>query len=224
MNTNNGIEAQNRLLKHSYLSQKKNLTLSSLLSVLLRQFLPDNYEKYAAAQFRMTKAYRQYYSWVPEFLHQRPRSVIAHSLQRIKNCEKEKYIDTDVQTLDAAKGMFSVKCKSGQSVTVNFGVNSGSPSCTCQDWVTHHLPCKHFYAIFQLKKGWNWDKLPKEYVNSPRLSYDKDVLMSSVPDEPTHAMEQISLLDYEETGLEDTSPSSEPTKQVRKINMYTSLM
>lgn len=221
MNTNNGIEAQNRLLKHSYLSQQKNLTLSSLLSVLLRQFLPDSYEKYAAAQFRMTRAYRQYYSWVPDFLHQRPRPVIAHSLQRIKNCEKEKYTEADIKTLDDTNGMFSIKCKSGKIVTINFGVNSGSPSCTCQDWLTYHLPCKHFYAIFQLKQGWNWDKLPKEYVNSPRLSYDKDVLQSAlVPDESTHTMEHISLVDYEETGLEYPSSSSEPTKQVRYMYTY----
>ena len=168
----NGIEAQNRLLKHSYLSQQKNLTLSSLLSVLLKQFLPDNYEKYAAAQFKMTTAYRQYYSWVPEFLHQRPRPVIAHSLQRIKNCEKEKYTETDIQTLDDGQGVFSVKSKSGNMVIVHIGV----PSCTCQDWLTHHLPCKHFYAVFKFKTEWSWDKLPKEYVNSPRLSFDKDIL------------------------------------------------
>ena len=116
MNTNNGIEAQNRILKHSYLSQQKNLTLSSLLSVLLKQFLPDNYEKYVAVQFKMTTAYRQYYSWVPEFLHQRPRPVIAHSLQRIKNCEKEKYTETDIQTLDDGLGVFSVKSKSGNQI------------------------------------------------------------------------------------------------------------
>ena len=111
MNTNNGIEAQNRILKHSYLSQQKNLTLSSLLSVLLKQFLPDNYEKYAAVQFKMTTAYRQYYSWAPE-----PRPVIAHSLQRIKNCEKEKYTETDIQTLDDGQGVFSVKSKSGNQI------------------------------------------------------------------------------------------------------------
>ena len=176
--------------------------------------MPDNYEKYAAAQFRMTTAYRQYYSWVPELLHQRPRSVIAHSLQRIKNCEKEKYTNTDIQRIENAMGMFSVKCKSGQTVTVNFGVDSGSPSCTCQDWVAHHLPCKHFYAIFQLIPGWNWDKLPKEYVNSPRLSYDKDILQSSIPDHSTHTANENALADHEQANLEDPFPSLEPAKQV----------
>ena len=46
------------------------------------------YEKYVSAQFKMTTSYRQYYSWIPEFLHNRPRSVITHSLQRIKTVKK----------------------------------------------------------------------------------------------------------------------------------------
>ena len=62
-------------------------------------------KKNAAAQFRMTTAYWQYNSWVPEFLHQRPRPVIAHSLQRIKNCEKEKYTEADIQTFDDIQGL-----------------------------------------------------------------------------------------------------------------------
>ena len=100
----------------------------------------------------------------------------------------------------------------------------GTPSCTSQDWLTYHLPCKHFYAIFKLKTEWSWDKLPKEYVNSPRLSYDKDVLHSAlVADESAHITEQSSVFDYEETiaGLEDSFPSYERTKQVWYITAYT---
>ena len=85
-------------------------------------------------------------------------------------------------------------------------VHLGTPSCTCQDWLIYHLPCKHFYAIFKLVTEWSWDKLPKEYVNSPRLSHDKDVLHSAlVADKSAHITEQSSLFDYEETvaSLED---------------------
>ena len=48
VNTNNGVEAQNRLLKHSYLTKQKNLTLSSLLCILVEHYLPD---MYVSAQF-----------------------------------------------------------------------------------------------------------------------------------------------------------------------------
>ena len=144
------------------------------------------------------------------FLHQRPRLVIAHSLQRMKRRSTQR------QTFKLQipfKGYFQLNLNR-EDCTVNFGVNSGSPSCTCEDWVTHHLPCKHFYAILQLKNGWNWDKFPEVYVNSPRLSYDKDVLQCSVPDVPPHTVtvEQVSLLDNEETSVEDSFSSSEPKK------------
>lgn len=184
MNTNNGVEAQNRLLKHNYLSRQKNLTLSSLLSTLIEHFLPDMYEKYAREQFQMTCAYRQYYSWVPAFLHQRPRSVIAHTMQRIKSCEKEGYTDVDIETVNNEQGEFRVKTRSGHIYNVNFGVSSGSPSCTCKDWVMHRLPCKHFFAIFQLKPTWNWEKLPNTYINSPRMSFDKEAINTTNENAP----------------------------------------
>ena len=170
----------------------------------------------------MTKAYQQYYSWIPDFLHQRPRSVIAHSLQRIKNCEKEKYAESDIQTVDGIDGIFSVRSKSGRLSTVNFGTKSGTPSCTCEDWIAHHLPCKHFYAIFQAKNGWNWDSLPEAYVNSSRLSYDKDVLQSSESSVPIHTTEQVGLLIHGEVAsIEESFSLSEPPKQVGYIYTCT---
>ncbi|CAC5410902.1 unnamed protein product [Mytilus coruscus] len=43
VNTNNGIERQNLSLKYEYLDKKKARSLSQLLSVLIRKFLPDSY-------------------------------------------------------------------------------------------------------------------------------------------------------------------------------------
>ena len=45
VNTNNGVEAQNHLLKHSYLAKQKNLTLSPLM---VEHFL---LKMYVTAQF-----------------------------------------------------------------------------------------------------------------------------------------------------------------------------
>ena len=120
VNTNNGVEAQNRLLKHTYLTKPKNLTLSSVLCILVDHFLPDMYEKYVSAQFKITTSYRQYYPWVPDYLHNRPRSVITHRLQRIRNCEKDN-CESDIQTLDEEKGQFAVNCKSVRVCTLSFG-------------------------------------------------------------------------------------------------------
>ena len=38
--TNNGVEALNKLLKYHYLPQKKKMTLSHILTNLIEEFLP----------------------------------------------------------------------------------------------------------------------------------------------------------------------------------------
>ena len=49
VNTNNGVERQNKLFKYSYLKIKKkshkNNSLSVMLTVLIEDFLPDNYSR-----------------------------------------------------------------------------------------------------------------------------------------------------------------------------------
>ena len=45
VNTNNGVERQNKLLKYSYLKSHKNNSLSVMLTVLIEDFLPDNYSR-----------------------------------------------------------------------------------------------------------------------------------------------------------------------------------
>ena len=41
VDTNNGVERQNKDLKYEYLKQFKDNTLSGMLTVLIEQFLPD---------------------------------------------------------------------------------------------------------------------------------------------------------------------------------------
>ena len=43
VNTNNRVEWQNKLFKYSYLKSHKNDSLSVMLTVLIEDFLPDNY-------------------------------------------------------------------------------------------------------------------------------------------------------------------------------------
>lgn len=211
------MEAQNRLLKYNYLCRQKSVTLSSLLSILIDHFLPDLYEKSTIQQFKMTSAYRQYYSWVPSFLHQRPRLVISHSLKRIKKCESEGYFDADIK-MNGDTGVFTVETKSGRTITVDFGISSGSPSCTCEDWTTHHLPCKHFYAVFRLKPKWSWNKLPDSYLCSPRLSCD-DTVLSTLPEGKSPNADEIDP-EFEYEDLCDARESSQ-SKEVRsKLHLH----
>jgi len=46
VSTNNGVERQNRALKHDYLVSMRERTLSDLMTVLVDQFHPDAFRKY----------------------------------------------------------------------------------------------------------------------------------------------------------------------------------
>ena len=43
--TNNGIDRQNNWLKHSYLDGRRNNSISDLVEIIIKQFLPDSYKK-----------------------------------------------------------------------------------------------------------------------------------------------------------------------------------
>ena len=45
VDTNNGVERQNKDFKYEYLRQFKDNTLSGMLTVLIEQFLPDKYKR-----------------------------------------------------------------------------------------------------------------------------------------------------------------------------------
>ena len=61
VNTNNGIEALNRAFKYTFLPrQRKDTRLSSVVSILIDHFLPENYHKYFFLNYKQLGAYRSY--------------------------------------------------------------------------------------------------------------------------------------------------------------------
>ena len=124
VDTNNGVEAQNKLLKYSYLPNRKNITLSSLVSHIIESFLPDRYQKYLLQNYQMTEAYRSYSDIIPDYLRTRPRSVIIHCLDRVRKANK--FSSTDVQEGES-EGCFNVTSQSGKVHHVDLGVTSQPP-------------------------------------------------------------------------------------------------
>jgi len=82
VNTNNGTETLNKLLKYNFLPRKKAMTLSAIATLLVESFLPDTYQKYLFLNYKQSTQYRSYRSIVPDYLHGKPRSVIIHCLER----------------------------------------------------------------------------------------------------------------------------------------------
>ena len=170
MDTNNGTEAQNKILKYKYMPKTRASTLSALVTLLVERFLPDAQQSYVLPNLKASEWYRTYNEFVPEFLRGRPRSVILHCLSR--QSRGNKYSDEDLST-GSEEGVFLIQKKDGSHNVVNFGKSSqeGMPSCSCKDWIRWHLPCKHFFAVFKLRQVWNWNALPEKYLSSAYLCY-----------------------------------------------------
>ena len=126
--------------------------------------------------FQQSSMYRSYHSHIPYYLHDRPRSVIIHCLDRRTNSSK--ILADKIHDIDSENGVFEVEKTSGTKHRVDFGIRSSeqTPSCTCKDWLRHHIPCKHFFAIFTHRTAWHWNNLPQTYLQSAYLSTDTQAL------------------------------------------------
>ena len=146
------------------------MTLSSIATILIEDYLPDAHRKYLFQNFQQSPHYRSYNDNIPAYLQGRPRNTILHCLDR--KGSSNKFTAEDIADIDAQQGVFSVCSSKGKIYTVDFGKNSADklPSCTCVDWRTHHIPCKHLFMIFQHRTQWSWDSLPKEYLESAYLT------------------------------------------------------
>ena len=118
VNTNNGTEAQNKVLEYNYLP-KKTMTLSSIATILVEDYLPDAQRKYIFQKFQQSPYYRSY-DTVPTYLHGRPRNIIPHCLDR--KGSSNKFTLEDIEDANAQQGLFSVHSSKGKVYTVNFGL------------------------------------------------------------------------------------------------------
>ena len=122
------------------------------------------WQKYIFHNYKLSEEYRSYSKDIPEYLKGRPKSVIFHCLERKAKCHK--FTKDDITKV--ADGVFEVLKSGGGKHTVTFS----TPECTCKDWVRHHIPCKHFFAVFEHFPDWDWSKLPHDFQGSCYLSAD----------------------------------------------------
>ncbi|CAN7949770.1 unnamed protein product, partial [Ixodes hexagonus] len=167
LTTNNGVEAQNKVLKEFYLkSSHGRKSLTGLISVLVQKFLPERKNNYQKENMRLSSSYRKYSSEVPEYLHYRPPAFIKHVMTRM--CAAADFTLDDIKALPSP-GTFSVRSQGKEG---DYHVDYGAPSCTCADFVRVKCPCKHLCAIFQLVDGFSFSDLPSAYLNGPIASLD----------------------------------------------------
>ncbi|XP_033096346.1 uncharacterized protein LOC117100667 [Anneissia japonica] len=190
LNTNNGIERQNRILKYDYLRDKVDRSITSVCQSIIEEFLPESMVKYIKNNIKALEGYSAYPLNIPEFLLSRPAKFYKHVYNRWSKAEAE-YCKKDIELINKS---FTVRSETyyGQHHIVSFGTEEKMPSCTCQDWVDNHLPCKHFCAIFIHNKEWQWDRLPSWYRDSPFFVIDLDD--ARLTNQPPNKSQQIPTL------------------------------
>ncbi|XP_014669716.1 PREDICTED: uncharacterized protein LOC106810784 [Priapulus caudatus] len=167
VNTNNGVEAQNKLFKYSYLPKSVDKSAYGIVVLLVESFLPDSYKNYCDMNLKQSSQYRRITN-LPGYLHNRPRHFV-------KNCLKSRvaageFEVQDIQCVDISKGEFRVKASNdaGRLYSVTFQ----APSCTCEAWYKTYFPCKHMYAVFKVFDEWSFARLPEKYRNSVFITLD----------------------------------------------------
>ena len=128
--------------------------------------------RYLEANVTMSSGWRQGPADIPTEFHHRPGHLIRH-MQDVTS--KAVSISSDmVMTNDA--GYHTVRSSQRKTVyKVDIGDAERMPSCSCYAFQRHHLPCKHFAAVF-LHKQLTWSSLPANYRDHPILTCDSDCL------------------------------------------------
>ena len=156
VNTNNGVEAQNKHFKYNYLPRSVGKSAYGIAVLLVESFIPDSYQQYKDTNFKLSGSYRMYNVDIPPSLHNRPSHFIKHCM----------------------KSRFSVR--SSADVTVNYSVQLQTPSCTCEAWLRTHFPCKHFYAVFNNYDEWDFSSLPRAYLKNAFITLDCEEVDSTI--------------------------------------------
>ena len=119
--------------------------MSSIITTIVESFLPSAKEKYVYHQCKQLSSHRPYKQSIPAYLHDRPHNVIVHCLDR--KVKSSGFTGTSVHDIDHDKGVFEVEKLSGTRYKVDFGSETGEPSCTCKDWIRYHIFSWYFSTV-----------------------------------------------------------------------------
>ncbi|XP_063238953.1 uncharacterized protein LOC134540254 isoform X4 [Bacillus rossius redtenbacheri] len=171
IHTNNGIESQNKVLKHSYLCHSSDKSLTGMLKIVINNYLPDVYRKYCSKNSTV----KLFNSEIPSYLINRPQHFIKHVLTRISAARFDFSKDS---ITEISEGIFGVQSSTDREKF--YCVNFDNATCTCMDFITFRFPWKHMCAIFEFVPNWSFLHLNSAYTNSPYITLDLDNAFCSV--------------------------------------------
>ena len=205
VNTNNGVEAQNKHFKYDYLPRSVDKSAYGIAMLLVESFIPDSYQQYKDANFKQSSLYRAYNDDIPPSLRNRPSHFIKHCMK--SRFAAGEYRQGDVHCIDLDRGVF--KIRSSRDNMVIYSVQLQTPSCTCEAWRKTNFPCKHFYAVFNTFDEWDFSRLPESYRNNVFITLDPDVVDSISVDSEDKPQRQVKFDDRASTGNEDNDTCGE---------------
>lgn len=124
----------------------------------------------------MSSGHKAYTSDLPILLHNRPRDMVLHCLEKIEAAKQ--YDKEDVECV--SPGVYTVKAMTDG--TVKYTVNMNSPHCECHDWLCSNYPCKHMFAVERICNT----NLPQTYMSNPWFTLD-DLVTNVTPHAPGSA-------------------------------------
>lgn len=204
VNTNNGIEAQNKVFKYTYLPRSLDKSVFGIVVMLVESFVPDSYQHYLDTNLQLSGSYRAFNRDIPDYLHNRPPHFVKHCLR--SNFAAAEFSENDVNCVSLEKGEFLVRSSSDSSKL--FPVNFSEPTCKCEAWRKTQFPCKHFYAVFKFFEKWDFNRLPHYYKNNVFITLDTghfDESKEESPSEPC-AMEELEDVPSEECNELEEAP------------------
>lgn len=107
------------------------------------------------------------------FLQNKPRCVVKHCL--IRYASAGEYTLDDLRCI--GQSLYEVKSQSNETEvhTVHLGNDDTATKCSCPDFLSSYLPCKHLFAVLRLTHN-TWESLSPLYRQSPYLNLDSSVL------------------------------------------------
>ncbi|VDI37852.1 Hypothetical predicted protein, partial [Mytilus galloprovincialis] len=190
--TNNGVESLNGSLKNFYTKLTGTGSVTSLVEILVKDFVPDQISTYRRLNYQYSSQYRQYNQHIPVFLHNLPRNVVSHCLTRFAYAANfsGEHID------ELSTGLLLVKSETEESLyyTVDLGSPENLLSCSCDDFLKSFLPCKHIFAVLR-HTHYCWDDISCRYLESPYLQLDPDFISAEALDISTEADDLSNFLE-----------------------------
>lgn len=134
--------------------------------------------RYEELNIHSLSTVHRYDQSVPHFLLNRPKKFVKHCLHRMPP-----FVEVDEACIKVVSdGVYTVSSRDSDrtyEVRLHSVADPDSPSCQCEDWRKHPMPCKHMLAVVTHAPNCTWENLPLKYRSFPLFCLDPDILQQS---------------------------------------------